>query len=138
MAKSFSVKWNGAKSDPDSVTQYGVEFPKGEFVSVPADHPRIDKIKNNPQFETKGYDQPDDSQDDPFKPARSTPAIAPGVEYHVERQGNGKGKPSTYIVVSSNGDPVADQNGVAEEYVDEESAQNIADAMNKAVPAQAS
>jgi len=53
----MKAKFVGDLNDPDnkvpeSITVYGVEFPKDKFVDVPAD--KEEKFEGNTHFETKG------------------------------------------------------------------------------------
>lgn len=62
---SKKVRWNGAKDDPDEITQYGVVFPKGKWVDVDLDEKndkdafRMKKFEGNPTFEVQGEKKPD-------------------------------------------------------------------------------
>lgn len=45
------VRWNGTKSDPDEIVQYGHTFPKGEWVEVEVSDFVLSKFRGNKYFE---------------------------------------------------------------------------------------
>lgn len=54
------VTWNGENGGPDQIEQYGVIFPKGVAVDVPATHKYLEKFRGNRFFEVAEEAEPND------------------------------------------------------------------------------
>lgn len=51
----MEVRYIGSQGDPDFIKQYGISFErKGDWVTVPDDHPFASKFRGNPFFDVKG------------------------------------------------------------------------------------
>jgi len=48
--KTVTVTYVG---DEEEITEAGVTFKQGKAEKLPADHPRLDKLRGNPTFEVK-------------------------------------------------------------------------------------
>lgn len=125
MTKTIKVKWNGAKDDPESITQYGTVFTKGKWADVPVEGPgnqrNLNKLKGNKWFEVKG----EEPAPPPPAPVPTPKAVQHTTAYKVQASANG------FVVLDESGKVVEDGSGKPEEYADEASAQEVVDAMNR-------
>lgn len=136
MSKAKSVKWKGAKEDPDTITQYGVVFNKDEWTTLPDDiDPKyIDKFRRSAAFEVKGEDNaPLAPADD--KPANTgAPQRAGVTTFKPSPVLDKKGKPTHWVIVGKNAVTGANVPGPTDEYADEASAQVVCDGLNQVAP----
>lgn len=148
--KTLKVRWNGAKDDPEQITQYGVTFKKGEFTDVPVPakgdtstaamtaHKHIAKFKGNPWFEVKGDDNDVEPSDGSATAAtagagatQTAPVHVSAKTFSVEVEGTGASKSIRIVETDAEGRKTY---ATEDEYADVESAQTVADAMNKVAP----
>jgi len=59
MENSVKVRWLGEAGGPDEIEQFGITFPRKEWVDVPAsdskeDQKRLAKLRGNRFFEVEG------------------------------------------------------------------------------------
>lgn len=145
MIKTIQVRWNGAPEDPETITQYGTVFPKGEWVSVPvADKDdnspvavegrrNLDKFKGNRWFDVKGFDNVEPASSNDTAPVPGI-ARASVTTFKPVASVNGKGKTTGWIIEGKNAITGANVPGPKDEYADEASAQVVCDGLNQVAP----